>query len=78
MKFQDHEVVVLKIDFFEYNLEKGYTGTILECFEHPDEAYLVEFSDNTGEAVCTEIFKAGDLGKTIKYKPTKLKSLLND
>lgn len=65
MVFKEFDTVTLKSDYPEFKLKKGDIGAIVECLEKPDEAYLVEFSDGSGEAVCTEIFKPDELEKVI-------------
>lgn len=65
MVFKEFDSVKIKKDYPEYKLKKGDIGAIVECFKKPDEAYLVEFSDSSGEAVCTEFFKPDELEKVI-------------
>lgn len=72
MTFKELDLVALTRDFNEYGLKSGDTGTILEKFTRPDEAFLVEFSDESGEAVCTEFFKSSDLKMSQKYRATHL------
>ena len=48
--FQPQETVHA-LDRVSFTIEAGETGTIVEVFEHPSEAYLVEFSNDYGEAV---------------------------
>jgi hypothetical protein len=65
MIFKEFDSVKVKKDYPEYKLKKGDIGTVLECFQKPDEAYLIEFSDSDGEATCTEFFKPNELEKAI-------------
>jgi hypothetical protein len=39
------------MDDEDVTIEAGETGTIVEVFDRPNEAYLVEFSNDYGEAV---------------------------
>ncbi len=43
------DVVELKIDLPEFNLNRGAQGTILECY--PDGEYEVEFVDEDGQTL---------------------------
>ncbi|ADK16183.1 DUF4926 domain-containing protein [Clostridium ljungdahlii] len=61
MTFKEFDSVKVKKDYPEYKLKKGSIGAIVECFQKPNEAYLVEFSDSSGEAICTEFFKPYEL-----------------
>ena len=61
MKFQEFDVVKLTIDLPEHGLKTGDTGTVVEVFQKPDEAYLVEFCDESGEEVHTDFFKPDEL-----------------
>ena len=61
MHLKEFDVVRVKKDYPDYKIKKDAVGTILECFEKPSEAYLVEFSDDLGEAICTEFFKLDEL-----------------
>jgi hypothetical protein len=47
-------------DGADTTLEAGETGTIVFEFDTPDEAYLVEFSNEYGEAVAMFTSKAGE------------------
>ncbi len=63
MTLKELDTVRVKKDFPEYKIKKGDVGIVLEIFNEPDEVYLVEFSDSSGEAISTEFFKAIDLEK---------------
>ena len=65
MVFKKLDIVKIRKNYPEYKLKKGDIGTVIECFKKPDEAYLVEFSDSNGEAICTEFFKYDELEKVI-------------
>ena len=41
----------------DVTIEAGETGTIVEVFDGPGEAYLVEFSNDYGEAVKIWVLK---------------------
>ena len=47
-KAHELDVVELTDDLLEYGLFKGAQGTVLEVFEHPEEAYMIEFIDSSG------------------------------
>lgn len=63
MILKEFDSVKIKKGYPEYKLKQDAKGTIVECLQKPDEAYLVEFSDDSGEAICTEIFKPDELEK---------------
>lgn len=43
------DVVALKRAFPKYGLPAGSEGTVVEIFENPSHAYLLEFADADGE-----------------------------
>jgi len=45
---QDLEIVELTEDLPQYDLKKGSQGTIVETFDEPEEAYMIEFVDESG------------------------------
>lgn len=47
MKFKEYDVVRAVKDIAEANVKKGDVGTVLLCYTYPNEAYEVEFSDET-------------------------------
>ena len=47
-KANELDVVELLEDLPEYNLKKGQRGTVVEVFDNPDEAYMIEFVDESG------------------------------
>ena len=49
IRFDLLDIVRLEKAHPEVGLAKGVTGTIVECFETPVEAYEVEFLDEAGE-----------------------------
>jgi len=65
MIFKELECIKIKKDYLDYKIKKGDMGTVLECFQKPEEAYLVEFADSSGESICTEFFKPDELEKII-------------
>ena len=44
------DVVVLDVNLPEEDLERGMIGTIVEILDEKREIFLVEFSDESGEA----------------------------
>ena len=50
MKAKELEIVELAIDLPEYSLTRGSRGTVVEVFETPEEAYMVEFVDASGQS----------------------------
>lgn len=55
--FDELDVVKLRAPLAGLDLPVGALGTILEVFSRPDCAYLVEFSDEDGQVLATEILK---------------------
>ncbi len=47
-KAQELDVVELAEDLPEYGLKKGERGTVVVAFDEPDEAYMIEFVDESG------------------------------
>ncbi|GAC1446137.1 MAG: hypothetical protein NVSMB56_02090 [Pyrinomonadaceae bacterium] len=47
-KVQELEVVELTEDLPDYDLKRGELGTIVEVFDVPEEAYMIEFVDESG------------------------------
>jgi len=56
-----NDVVILKIDLPEENLEKGMRGTIVSLFEIPDLAYDVEFCDEGGRTIAEVALKCSQI-----------------
>lgn len=48
-KAQELDVIELTEDLPEYDLRRGAQGTVLEVFGNPEEAYMIEFLENSGE-----------------------------
>jgi hypothetical protein len=42
------DVVELLEDLPEYSVKRGEKGTVVEVFDQPEEAYMVEFVDESG------------------------------
>ena len=42
------DVVELTEDLPEYAVRRGERGTVVEVFDNPEEAYIVEFVDKSG------------------------------
>jgi hypothetical protein len=42
------DVVELLEDLPEYGVKRGERGAVVEVFDNPEEAYMVEFVDETG------------------------------
>lgn len=49
-KAQELDVVELTEDLPEYALERGMQGTVIAAFDEPDEAYDLEFVDDSGQS----------------------------
>lgn len=48
-KAHELEVVELTEDLPEYGVRRGARGTVVEVFDKPEEAYMIEFLENAGE-----------------------------
>jgi tetratricopeptide (TPR) repeat protein len=44
------DIVELTEDLPEFRLRRGERGTVVEAFDHPEEAYVLEFVDESGSA----------------------------
>jgi tetratricopeptide (TPR) repeat protein len=49
-KAQELDVVELTEDLPEYGLKKGERGAVVVAFDQPDEAYMLEFVDESGKS----------------------------
>jgi len=49
-KAQELDVVELTEDLPEYGVERGMLGTVVAAFDEPDEAYDLEFVDDSGQS----------------------------
>jgi metal-dependent hydrolase (beta-lactamase superfamily II) len=49
-KPQELDVVELTEDLPEFGLKKGEIGAVVVAFDHPDEAYDLEFVDESGKS----------------------------
>lgn len=47
-KAHELDIVELTEDLPEYDLSKGARGTIVEVFDRPEEAYMIEFLEDSG------------------------------
>jgi tetratricopeptide (TPR) repeat protein len=47
-KANELDVVELLEDLPDYGLKKGERGTVVEVFDNPEEAYMIEFTDESG------------------------------
>jgi hypothetical protein len=47
-KAHELEVVELTEDLPEYDLRRGARGTVVEVFDAPEEAYMIEFLEDSG------------------------------
>jgi Domain of unknown function (DUF4926) len=47
-KAQELDLVEVLEDFPEYGVKKGEIGVVVEVFDNPDEAYDLEFVDESG------------------------------
>ena len=50
MKAKELEIVELTTDLPAYGLARGARGTVVEVFETPEQAYMVEFVDASGQS----------------------------
>ena len=48
-KAHELDIVELTEDLPEYGLRRGAQGTVVEVFDEPEEAYMVEFLEDSGE-----------------------------
>lgn len=65
-KMQELEAVVLTEDLPEYDLKRGEKGVVVETFDKPEEAYMLEFVDESGASS-----KIADWVKPGQMKPVK-------
>ncbi len=65
-KMQELETVVLTEDLPEYGLKRGDKGVVVETFDKPEEAYMLEFVDESGV-----LSKMADWVKPGQIKPVK-------
>ena len=49
-KVQELDVVELTEDLPEFGLKKGEIGAVVVAFDNPDEAYDLEFVDESGKS----------------------------
>ena len=49
-KAHELDIVELTEDLPEYGLRRGAQGTVVEVFDQPEEAYMIEFLENSGES----------------------------
>jgi hypothetical protein len=47
-KAHELDIVELTEDLPEYGLQRGARGTVVEVFDEPEEAYMLEFVDDSG------------------------------
>ncbi|MGA9996836.1 MAG: DUF4926 domain-containing protein [Pyrinomonadaceae bacterium] len=47
-KAHELDIVELTEDLPEYGLCRGAQGTVVEVFDKPEEAYMIEFLENEG------------------------------
>jgi hypothetical protein len=62
-KAHELDIVELTEDLPEYELSKGARGTVLEVFDNPEEAYMIEFLEDSGA-----ISKIADCVKPGQFK----------
>jgi predicted Ser/Thr protein kinase len=58
--FDEHDVVRLRERSRQPALSKGATGTVVQVFQRP-AACLVEFADDQGRTLATEVIKVQKL-----------------
>lgn len=56
-----NDVVVLKLDLPEENLQQGMHGVIVTIFDDPELAYGVEFCSDNGETIAEIALKPEQL-----------------
>jgi Domain of unknown function (DUF4926) len=49
-KAQELDLVEVLEDLPEYNIKKGEIGVVVVAFDNPDEAYDLEFVDESGQS----------------------------
>ncbi len=64
------DVVKLLAPAPEHGLAAGETGTIVEEFDSPREAYLVEFSDCSGETVAMFFLEPDEFEVSVPWNAT--------
>ena len=47
-KAHELDIVELTEDLPEFGVRRGERGTVVEVFDHPEEAYIIEFIDEGG------------------------------
>ena len=47
-KAHELDIVELTEDLPEYGLHQGMEGTVVEVFDKPEEAYMIEFLEDSG------------------------------
>lgn len=67
-KAHELDVVELTVDLQEFGLRRGERGTVVEAFDDPEEAYMLEFVDESG---ATSRLAYG-------VKPDQIKNIGND
>jgi 3-deoxy-D-arabino-heptulosonate 7-phosphate (DAHP) synthase len=50
-KAHELDIVELIEDLSEYDLHQGAQGTIVEVFDSPEEAYMIEFLEASGASL---------------------------
>lgn len=68
------DVVALTQDLPELGLNKGETGTVVDISE--SEVYLVEFSNENGEAIALESLKREQITLVTSYSQKKDKIMV--
>ncbi|HKY06510.1 MAG TPA: DUF4926 domain-containing protein [Blastocatellia bacterium] len=67
-KAQELDVVELTEDLSEYGLKRGQRGVVIAAFDKPDEAYDLEFVDESGESSFAYSVKPGQIEQIAKEK----------
>ena len=65
-KAQELDVVELTEDLPEYDLKRGERGAVVAAFDEPDEAYDLEFVDESGESRFAYAVKPGQITTILK------------
>ena len=66
-----HDTVRLKYDIAEHNLRAGMLGVIVAIFDKPEEAYEVEFANESGETIA-ELALTPEFLERVQGQPLRL------
>lgn len=60
-KAQLLDVVEVLEDLPEYDIKRGERGAVVEVFDEPEEAYIVEFVDESGKSRIADWVKSDQI-----------------